>query len=50
MVCLWALELAEYFPDQSSDLLMLSEWVALSRIHAFVHTIVGVEHALVLGD
>ena len=47
---LWALALAEHFPEQSIYLIKLSEKIALSRVHAFVHTIADIEYGLALGD
>ena len=47
---LWARALAEVVPNECEELLRLSERIAISRVHAFVHTFADVDYGLALAD
>ena len=47
---LWSRALSALFPDVSSTLLGISELIALSRVHTFVHTFADVQYGITLAD
>ena len=47
---LWARALATLFPNECAVLLSLSKRIAISRVHAFVHTFADIDYGLALAD